>query len=233
MLLHLLLLSPSLLAQPAAAPRRVLVRGIAWQDLEPERAELLLTYQPSDNVKDAERDKQQQAQLAAALRDFGIGSDKLTVNNLSAYGYGGFSKTGNTNVRLTREYRLVTDKPAVLNELIPRLVQSGADQVMVVGLESSRLEAFRLEVASKAVASKAVANARVKAQHIAGQVGAKLGPVRQVQEVLPETDRANNPAAAAKLRGAALYEGADDGAPLTSLRKIRVLVRLDVEYELQ
>lgn len=231
----LLLLCLSWLIGPLWAqvpqPRRVVVRGIAQQDLEAERAELLLIYRASDNVKDGDRAKEQQARLAAVLRDFGIPADKLTVNNLSAYGWGGFSKVGNSSVSLTKEYRLVIEKPAILDELIPKLVQSGADNVAVSNLESSRLDAFRLEVMGKALA-----DARNKAQFLAQQAGAKLGPVQAVQEVVPsaspgperETDLY-------KMRGAARLDemGAEPNSSPVNLRKIRVRVRLDVEYLLQ
>ncbi|TGE12850.1 SIMPL domain-containing protein [Hymenobacter elongatus] len=212
-------------------PRRILVRGAAWQDLEPERAELLLTYRVSDNVKDNERAKEQQARLTAVLRDFGIAPEKLTLNNLSAYGWNGFSKVGNTTVSLTKEYRLIIDKPAQLDELLPKLVQSGADNVVVSNLESAPLDAFRLEVMSKALA-----DARTKAQHMAQQVGAKLGPVQLVQEVVAATPAAERETATYKMRAAAaaMEESSPEAnASPVSLRKIRVRVRLDVEYQLQ
>ncbi len=129
----------------AVAPhaRTIRVRGAATQELEPEKAELLLTYRVSDNVKDAERAREQQTQLLAVLRNAGIAPEKLTVHNLTAYGSGGLSKVGNSTVALTKQYKLVVDKPALLDELIPKLVQSGADNVVVTNLESSKLPALR------------------------------------------------------------------------------------------
>lgn len=225
LLLWLWWVAVPVLAQVASAPRRLVVRGTAWQDLEPERAELLLTYRASDNVKDGERAKEQQARLAAVLREFNIAPDKLSVNNLSAYGWGGFSKVGNASVALTKEYRLVVDKPATIDELLPKLVQSGADNVMVSNLESSRLDAFRLETMSKALA-----DARNKAQHLAQQTGAKLGKVLLLQEVSTNPERENT---TYKMRSTNNLEESITEAGNAPVSKIRVRVRLDVEYELQ
>ncbi|GAB2960378.1 hypothetical protein GCM10027048_30080 [Hymenobacter coalescens] len=219
-------------AQTAAPrPRTLAVRGTAFADVEPERVELLVTYRVADNVKDADKAKAQEQALLVALQSFGVPREKLVLDNLTAYGYGGFSKTYNANVSLTKVYRLTLDKPAVLNELIPRLVQTGADNVQVARLESSQLEARKQEVLSRALD-----NARQKAAQMARQLGQQLGAPLAVAEVVPgltlpaaEDTRSNY-----KLRGASLEEQADAaGSAPPNLRTIRVSSAVDAEFELK
>jgi uncharacterized protein len=225
LLAGLLLASTTTLAQ-AVAPRMLLVRGAATRELTPETAELMLTYRVADNVRDADRAREQQTRLLAVLRDHNIAPEKLVVYNVSASGYG-FSKTVNSSVSLTKQYKLVLDKPALLDELLPKLVQTGADEVVVINLLSSRLDAFRLEVMSLALA-----DARIKAQHIAQQTGLKLTGTRAVLEVVPTRSARPSREELLKMRGAqALEETIGDNA--VGLRSIRVSSAFDVEYDVQ
>ncbi|MCC3159142.1 SIMPL domain-containing protein [Hymenobacter sp. 15J16-1T3B] len=233
MRLYHCLLAALLLAAPLVAaaqlpappkPRTVAVRGNATAEVEPERVELLITYRVSDNVKDNEKAKAQEQALLAAVQGFGVPRDKLVLDNLSAYGYG-LSKTYNSNVSLTRVYRLMLDKPAVLNDLIPRLVQTGADNVKVARLESTQLEARKQEVLAKAVD-----NARQKAGVLARQLGQQLGPAVSVSEVTPFTGIRVQQAYYYKER---LEESGTDQAPPPNLRTIPVSSTVDAEFELK
>lgn len=213
-------------AANAPKPRTVSVRGTAFAELEPERVELLITYRVSDNVKDNDKARAQEQALAAAVQSFGVPREKLVLDNLTAYGYG-FSKTYNSTVSLTRVYRLTLDKPAVLNELIPRLVQTGADNVQVDRLESTQLEARRQEMLAKALD-----NARQKAGLLARQLGQQLGAPLTVTEVVPfagyrveETGYKRKEAYQREIGGAE--------APAPNLRTIPVSSTVDAEFELK
>ncbi|RTQ50293.1 DUF541 domain-containing protein [Hymenobacter gummosus] len=216
---------------PAPRPRTVSVRGTATAEVEPERMELLITYRVADNVKDADKAKAQEQALLAALQSFGVPREKLVLDNLSAYGYGAFSKTFNSTVSLTKVYRLTLDKPAVLNDLIPRLVQTGADNVQVARLESAQLDARRQQVLAAALD-----NARQKAAVLARQLGLQLGAPLSVAEALPlrlpPADDA--PRGYYKLRGSLPVEpGADADGPVPNLRTIHLSSSVDAEFELK
>jgi uncharacterized protein YggE len=234
---RLLLLAVPLLAalRPAVAqttaatprPRTVSVRGAASSELEPERVELLITYRVSDNVKDNDKAKAQEQALLAALQGFGVPREKLVLDNLTAYGYG-FSKTYNSTVALTKVYRLTLDKPAVLNELIPRLVQTGADNVQVDRLESQQLEARKQEMLAKALD-----NARQKAALLARQLGLQLGAPLAVTEVVPFSGYRLEQQTEAKRAGGYRRELSEADAPVPNLRTIPVSSTVDAEFELK
>ncbi|MBC6696831.1 SIMPL domain-containing protein [Hymenobacter puniceus] len=213
-----------------SVPKMVQVRGTAMRELAPETAELLLTYRTNDNVRDADRAREQQTRLQTVLREYGVAPEKLTTYNVVASGYG-MSKVANSTIALTRQYKLVLDKPALLDELLPKLVQSGADEVVVISLLSSRLEAFRLEVMGLALA-----NARTKAQYTAQQLGLQLGSAHAVREVVPTRPTpGSREEALLKMRGGSTLEEQMSSAESASVspRAIRVSAAFDVDYEVQ
>ena len=228
----LLLARPALGQLPALPHPTVLVRGAAEQELDPKKLDLLLTYHFSDNVKAGERTQNQEESLRQVLSQAGIKATNLVLEELSASGYGGLSKVNNTNVALTKVYRLTLDNPQLATTLIPQLAQTGADNLRVVNLQSSQLAA-----AQAATAAQAVAAARQKAAVVAQAAGGKLGSVIVLTEVLPTAQAAPEVRGAYKV-SSAYYEGGYQ-APAASaeappnLRKIKVLARYDVIFELK
>jgi uncharacterized protein YggE len=217
---------------PMHPPHTILVRGTAEQELEPEKLDLLLTYRFSDNVKESGRTQEQEQGMQQVLKQAGIPAEKLVLEDLSASGYGGMSKTTNASVALTKVYRLTLENPKILNDLIPKLVQTGADNLRVVNLQSPRLEATRLEVAGRAAA-----NARQKALTVAKQAGGQLGGVVAAVEVLPYGEGENQlgefrTMGYPKRKANSMAE--DSGEISTpSLRKIKVLATYDVVFEVK
>lgn len=221
-------------AQPASslAAHTILVRGTAEQELEPEKLDLLLTYRFSDNVKAGERTQNQEESLRQVLQQASIGADKLVLEDLSASGYGGLSKTANTTVSLTKVYRLTLDKPQQLAALVPQLVQTGADNLRVVNLRSSKLAAAKAEVAAQAVA-----DARQKAVVAVKAAGGQVGGVATLVEVLPDATYSAQLLREYYGRSKAyeLHQEAHGPAGLETptLRKISVVAVYDVVFELK
>ena len=213
-----------------ASPHTILVRGTAEQELEPEKLDLLLTYRFSDNVKENGRTQEQEQALHQLLKQVGVGPEKLVLEDLSASGYGGFSKTANTSVALTKVYRLSLDNPKILNDLIPRLVQNGADHVRFVNLQNARIAATKAELVAQAVA-----DARQKAEAAAKATGQKLGAALALAEVVPGSSRAEWPSSRYKYlaMGSRSSAGTTEEEEETSLRKIVIKVGYDVVFEIK
>jgi uncharacterized protein YggE len=233
--LLLLLLAQLAHAQALAptSPRTVLVRGTAEQELDPEKLDLLLTYRFSDNVKDSERTQNQEENLRQVVQKAGIAADKLVLDDLSAAGYGGFSKSANSNVALTKVYRLTLDQPRQLNTLIPQLVQTGADNLRVVNLRSSRLAAAKTEVAAQAAA-----DARQKAAAVVKAAGGQLGNVVAMTEV-PDYAPLSEAMRAYQFQGNSSYKAYQGRAreateiDTPTLRKIKVVAVYEVVFEVK
>ena len=216
-------------------PHTVLVRGTAEQEIDPEKLDLLITYHFSDNVKDSERTQNQEESLRQVVQKAGIAADKLVLDDLSAAGYGGFSKTSNSNVALNKVYRLTLDQPRQLNTLIPQLVQTGADNLRVVNLRSSRLAATKTEVAAQAAA-----DARQKAAAVVKAAGGQLGSVVAMTEVpdyvplseaMREYQRLGSDAYKAKAYQGRAREATEIDTP--TLRKIKVTAVYEVVFEIK
>lgn len=232
LLLPLAQLAHAQLPAPAL-PRTVLVRGTAEQELDPEKLDLLVTYRFSDNVKDSERTQNQEENLRQVVQRAGIAADKLMLDDLSAAGYGGFSKTANSNVALTKVYRLTLDQPRQLNTLIPQLVQAGADNLRVVNLRSSHLAATKTEVAAQAAA-----DARQKAAAVVKAAGGQLGNVVAITEV-PDYVPLSEAMRAYQRQGADAYKAYQSRAreateiDTPTLRKIKVTAVYEVVFEVK
>lgn len=222
---------------PTSAPLpTVLVRGTAEQELDPEKLDLLLTYRFSDNVKAGERTQNQEESLRQVVQKAGIAPDKLVLDDLAATGYGGLSKTTNANVALTKVYRLTLDQPQQLNTLVPQLVQTGADNLRVVNLRTSRLAAAKTEVAAQAAA-----DARQKASAVVKAAGGRLGGIVAMTELLPESEaqtqyRYDREKMKASAEGYLSHQGRAR-EPLEietpTLRKIKVVAVYDVVFEVK
>ncbi len=231
-LLPFLLIAQVAVAQvPApAVPHTILVRGSAERELDPEKLDLLLTYRFSDNVKESERTQNQEDNLRQVLSKASIAPDKLVLEELSATGYGGLSKVGNANVALTKVYRLTLDNPQQVNTLVPRLVQTGADNLRFVNLQNAKLTATKAELATQAAA-----DARQKAALAIKAAGGQLGGVVAMVEVLPEGIYSE-----ALLRDyfkqTQVYYKSQPTAteiPTPNLRKIKVQAVYDVVFEIK
>jgi hypothetical protein len=226
----LVLLAGTVLAQaPSPVPRTILVQGMAERELDPERLDVLLTYRFSDNVKESERTQDQEEALHRVLGRASIAEDKLTLEELTASGYGG--KVGNSTIALIKTYRLQLDNPRQLNTLVPQLVQTGADNLRFVNLRSSREAATKAELTTLATA-----NARQKAELAVKGAGGQLGGVLSMVEVLP-----TNAFSAQLLENyykSYAYRGQprENAAPEIStptLRKIKLVVFYDVVFEVK
>jgi uncharacterized protein YggE len=214
-------------------PHTILVRGTAEQELDPEKLDLLLTYRFSDNVKENGRTQEQEQGMQAVLKQAGIALEKLVLEDLSASGYGGLSKTANANVALTKVYRLTLENPKILNDLIPKLVQTGADNLRLVNLQSSRLEATRLDVAGRASA-----NARQKALMVVKQAGGQLGGVVAAVEVLPYVEGEGQLAAYRSMgfdKKVRANSAGEDSSEISTpnLRKIKVKATYEIVFEVK
>lgn len=231
LLLPLGLPAAAQLPAPNSPAHTVLVRGTAEQELEPEKLDLLLTYRFSDNVKESGRTQEQEQGLQQVLKQAGIPPEKLVLEDLSASGYGGFSKVNNTSVMLFKTYRLVLERPALLNTLLPQLVQTGADDVRLVHLQNARLEAVKSELITQALA-----NARQKAMVAVKATGQQLGAVLGLVEVVPGSPRpevlgmGSRSVLTSGGRSSLYSAEADEKA---NLRKIKVQAVYDVAFEIK
>lgn len=218
---------------PAAVPHTILMRGTAERELDPEKLDLLLTYRFTDDVKTGERAQTQEANLRQVLSQAGLSAGKLVLEELSANGYGGLSKVNNNSVAIIKVYRLTLDNPQLVSTLLPQLAQTGADNLRVVNLQSTKLAAAKTELAAQAVA-----DARHKAAVVAQAASAQLGSPLSLVEVPA------NAQVVAEARGGAYKQAAGgyyesyqaqqaSAEPPPSLRKIGVLVRYDVLFEIK
>lgn len=211
---------------------KIVVRGTSVIEIEPEIVDFSIIYRYSDNVKENERIIEQDKMLKAILPQFSIPMDNLLVDNISASGWGGFSKVGNTNISLSKSYRLRYNSTNQIDLLISKLIQTGADNVYVSNLESSKLDSVK-----KLTMLNALDNAKIKAKEIADKVGGTLGKANVITEIFPsksyQTDSRDEyyKISTINVRGVGVYQDTDIQS--LNMRKIRVSTTYEIEFELK
>lgn len=211
---------------------KIVVRGTSVKEIEPEIVDLSIIYRYNDNVKDNGRIIEQDKMLKAVLPQFSIPMENLIVDNISASGWGGFSKVGNTNISLSKSYRLRYNSTSNIELLISKLIQTGADNVYVSNLESSKLDSVK-----RLTMLNALENAKIKATEIANKVGGSLGSAKLITEIFPsktlQTDSRDEyyKLSTINIRGAGIYQDTDIQS--INMRRIRVTTTYEVEFELK
>lgn len=182
--LLLLCLAPMACAQPAApgpADRSVATTGTGRVEAAPDRARiraqataLAVDSAAARNAVDA-----QIAAARAALVRLGYDEDALRANSLRIqpeYSYQDRERHL-TGYRATRDLAVLLTDLERAGEVLDALLASGLPEVSGIGYELSAPAELRDEARALAVA-----DARRKAEQLAAELGARLGPVRHIQQ---------------------------------------------------
>lgn len=212
--------------------KTITVRGTSTSEINPEKIELSIVYRYSDNVKDNDKANAQETSLLRVLNEFEVSKESLIVDNLSAYGWGGFSKVGNNTISLTKTYRLKVANPSIIDNLLPKLVQTGADNVSIISLESSKLDS-----AKQVTMTQALDNARAKAQTIAKHMTVQIGNPLSIIEIFPNKtfqigergDYLNK--MGINVRGSSTFQ--DTETETLNMRKIRISTTYEIQFEIK
>jgi hypothetical protein len=162
--------------------RTITVRGTAEKQIAPETIDLKLIYRYTEKVEDKERSRLQEGFLLKVLEEFKILKDNLVIDDISATsaGWNSSMKIENSKIYLKKSYRLKINKPSILIDLIPRLAQSGADNISVCNLEHSKLDSIK-----QVTMLTAIDDAKTKGIEIAKHIGFELGNPVKIEEIYP------------------------------------------------
>ena len=163
-------------AAPAIAQQtpRIVVEGTAEVSVPPDRATLTFSIETraADAQSAAQRNAQRQASAIAALREAGVGEDRLST---IGYGVQPDWRWSNGERRLAghiarTSLRVRSDDLSELGRLIDAALGAGVNEVGSVELEASTLEHARRQALAQAVR-----NARAAAEAMAAAAGGTLG----------------------------------------------------------
>ena len=216
----------------AQTSKTITVRGTSTSEINPEKVELSIIYRYSDHVKDNDKAIMQETNLLKVLDQFEISKENLIIDNLTASGWGGISKVGNNIISLTKSYRLKINQPQIIDNLLPKLVQTGADNVSIISLESSKLDS-----AKQASMTQALDNAKSKAQTIAKHMNMQLGSANAISEIFPNKSFQMGERGeylnkmGINIRGASSLQDIDMES--LNMRKIKIITTYEIQFEVK
>ncbi len=211
--------------------RFISVRGESEINIVPDRIELAITFSETENVKKESELQQKEAELIKLLKSFSIDLKKLTIDNFAANRYG-YYNSSSKKVRMSKVFKLQLDDIAIVDSLVIKLFQIGANNVAITNLQSDKLEETKLE-ATKIALDKATKKAEIMAAHL----NCSIGQILEISEFRPQVQTMTDKGEysfqfkAANAYGVnRVYE--DEGEDI-GIRKIRVVYVVDVKYELK
>jgi uncharacterized protein YggE len=205
------------------------VRGESEIDIVPDRIELTIAFSETENVKKENELQQKEAELIKLLKNFSIDLKKLSIDNFVANRNGYYSSSN--KVRMSKVFKLQLDKLEIVDSLMIKLFEIGANNVAVTNLHSDRLEEMKLE-STKIALDKAKKKAQLMSEHS----GYSLGQILEISEYSPQIQATDKDEYYLQSKTIAAYgvnrtvdsEGEDIG-----IRKIRIRYVVDVKYELK
>ena len=213
--------------------RTITVRGTSVKELDPESIILTITYKYRGRVGEIDAVKEQDKRLQETMEQFKIPKNNLLLDNEWATGDNGFASKFNTTMSISKSYRLTITNLEILDGLLLKLVEMGAENIAVATLESSKIDSIK-----KVALQLALENAREKARGIAAQMGVKLENPLIITEIFPdktyqasEQDEYQNKGSRAEARANATLQYAD--VQVLNMRKIRVSSTCEIVYEIK
>jgi len=209
--------------------RFISVRGESEINIVPDRIELTITYSETENIKKENELQQKEAELIRLLKSFSIDLKKLTIDNFAANRYGYYNSSSN-KVRMSKIFKLQLENIEIVDSLIIKLFETGANNVAVTNLQSDKLEETKLE-ATKIALDKATKKAEIMASHMNSSIGQilEISEFRpQMQTMMDKGEYAFQSKTITAYGVNRLYDYEDIG-----IRKIRVVYIVDVKYELK
>jgi uncharacterized protein YggE len=211
--------------------RFISVRGESEINIVPDRIELTITYSETENIKKENELQQKEAELIKLLKGFSIDLKKLTIDNFAANRYGYYNSSSN-KVRMSKVFKLQLENIEIVDSLIIKLFETGANNVAVTNLQSDKLEATKLE-ATKIALDKATKKAEIMASHL----NCSIGQILQISEFRPQMqtmmDKGEYAFQSKTVTAYGVNRLYDYEGEAIGIRKIRVVYIVDVKYELK
>ena len=156
---------------------------------------------------------------------------KLTIDNFAANRYGYYSSSS-SKVKMSKVFKLQLDNIAIVDSLIIKLFQTGANNVAVTNLQSDKLEETKLE-ATKIALDKATKKAEIMASHL----NCSIGQILEISEFRPQIqtmmDKGEYFLQSKTVTAYGVNRVYDNEGEDIGIRKIRVAYIVDVKYELK
>ena len=167
-----------------AEERTIQVTGSADMSVIPDQIEFLIKieeyfeeqYQPYKTSRDYKTKVQLsviEEDLMTQLKDIGVGSDKIKVQNI-----GGYWRYRTKRVTLSKHFSILMDNVSMIDSLLNKINVRGMDYMRIGELKHEDLQEYRKEVKIEALQA-----ARAKAEYLLSSMGKDLGEIVSIKEL--------------------------------------------------
>ena len=163
-------------AQSVNLRRKIEVTGISEQEVTPDIINVSISLQEYINGKTKVTIDQLENQLETAVKDAGIAKDDFTVNNL--YGYNNtYQKKKNPDFLASKQYSIRFHDLNKYNQILSQVDPKGIQSTSIENYDYSKITTVKRELKIQALLA-----AKEKANYLLSSIGAKLGPVIEINE---------------------------------------------------
>ncbi len=164
-------------AQNVDLRRKISVSGTAEQEVTPDIINVNIALQEYLNGKTKITIDQLENQLETAVKNAGVPKEDFTVNNL--YGYNNtYQKKKNPDFLASKQYTIRFHDLNKYNQIL--------SQVDPKGIQSTSIESYdysKINVLKRELKIQALLTAKEKATYLLSSIGAKLGPVIEINDI--------------------------------------------------
>ncbi|MCK4664812.1 MAG: SIMPL domain-containing protein [Bacteroidales bacterium] len=232
LVLFSILIIPRLIFSQIQNDRFIEINGIAEKEIEPDKVELSIIFIETENVKKDYELKKKEKDLISLLKTMKIDLNNLRTDILTGHRHGYYYKSSSNKYRLSKGYKLIIDRPQVLDTLIIKLFEIGSNNVLITQLKNDSIDYHQ-----NSLRLAAMDNANKKASQIVEHIDQKLGKVLQVKEIYPSTEyrifnSGDDIFFKSVLGRHGTMEMAASNQYMPNLKKIKLIYIVKVKYEL-
>lgn len=202
------------------------VRGEATTEVEPDRIDLTIEFTETENIKKDKELKEIEIELTKLLKTFAIDPSKLTIDRFAAK-RNSYYKSSSNKIKMSKTFKLQIDDFTLVDSLLFKLFEIGANSVFVTNLHSDRIDEYKNDVIKDALDI-----ARARAELMANHINASIGKVLQIKEHnynYQATDNYDMLMDKNLVYSIGAYGGTDE---LIGIKKIKLKYVVDVTYEI-
>lgn len=209
--------------------RYIEVTGRSEKEITPDNVELTVILKAQENVKKENELQEKERQILAAIRQFGVPDENISIDKVAGHRYG-YYKTTSNRYQISKVYKIQLNTIEFLDDLIIRLFETGASNVSISRMTSNSMEEVKTNAAKEALEI-----ARRRATEIAETMGVKIGPSIQIKEVPTRPEDLDYSYMAGRFfyqaQGIADYQQMD--TENLSVRKILLIYTISVRFAIQ
>ncbi|MHC1705017.1 MAG: SIMPL domain-containing protein [Tenuifilaceae bacterium] len=165
----------TLLGQVNTSEKTIQVVGFAETEIEPDIITISMNAKESESSTKESEIVKMENRIISFIKNLGIKPENFFYDRYSANSQ--FSFSSGSKYKLKKSYKLIINKPLLMDTIVAKCLELGMDNIFVSKLEHSKADSIQNNLLANAVN-----NGNLKAKIISQNAGIKLGQVTNVNE---------------------------------------------------